>query len=67
MPYVGGPQFAHLLLPLLETLSNVEETVVRDKAVESLSKIGLQLPDGTLNEQYVPLTKVHIEPVVCAR
>ena len=29
--YVGGPQYAHLLLAPLENLAAVEETVVRDK------------------------------------
>lgn len=29
--YIGGPQHAHLLLGPLETLSTVEETLVRDK------------------------------------
>jgi serine/threonine-protein phosphatase 2A regulatory subunit A len=58
VPFVGGPQYAHLLLPLLETLSTVEETVVRDKAVESLCKVGSSLPDSSLGDQYVPLVKV---------
>jgi serine/threonine-protein phosphatase 2A regulatory subunit A len=48
------------LLPLLENLSTVEETVVRDKAVESLGKVGAQLPDNTINDAFAPLVKVHI-------
>nr|VDD38445.1 unnamed protein product [Brassica oleracea] len=36
IPYVGGVEHAHVLLPPLETLSTVEETCVREKAVESL-------------------------------
>eukprot|EP00798_Chlamydomonas_sp_ICE-L_P012215 gene12215-15346_t len=55
--YVGGPNFGYLLLPLLESLSTVEETVVRDKAVESLCKVGAQLPDASLNDQFAPLLK----------
>lgn len=58
VPYVGGPAYAHMLLPLLETLATVEETVVRDKAVESLCKVGSQLPDSSVNEYLVPLIKV---------
>lgn len=58
VPYVGGPQHAYLLLPLLENLATVEETVVRDKAVESLCKVGAQLPDATINEGFAPLAKV---------
>ena len=29
--YIGGPQYAHVLLAPLENLSAVEEAVVRDK------------------------------------
>jgi len=29
--YVGGPDHVHVLIPLLENLAIVEETVVRDK------------------------------------
>jgi serine/threonine-protein phosphatase 2A regulatory subunit A len=35
-PLVGGSEFVHCLLPPLENLATVEETVVRDKSVESL-------------------------------
>ncbi|CAM9427017.1 unnamed protein product [Ectocarpus sp. 12 AP-2014] len=35
VPAVGGPGHAALLLPSLENLAAMEETVVRDKAVES--------------------------------
>ena len=40
VPYVGGPSQAHTLLVPLEALSTVEETVVREKAVESLNSGG---------------------------
>lgn len=36
---VGGVEYAHALFIPLETLSSVEETVVREKAVESIIKI----------------------------
>ncbi len=58
VPFVGGSHYAHLLLPLLENLSTVEETVVRDKAVESLCKVGAQLTDASVNDCLVPLIKV---------
>ena len=58
VPFVGGPSHAFILLPLLENLATVEETVVREKAVESLCKVGAQLPDGTINEGFAPLAKV---------
>ena len=38
-PYVGGKDHAHVILKVLEPLCNVEETVIRDTAVESVSKI----------------------------
>lgn len=56
--YVGGPSYGHTLLVPLETLSVVEETVVRDKAVESLCKVGAQLPDSSIAEYFIPLVKV---------
>lgn len=39
IPYIGGPEYAHILLNTLESLSAMEEPLVRDKAVESLNKI----------------------------
>ncbi|KAG9925514.1 hypothetical protein KCV05_g7516, partial [Aureobasidium melanogenum] len=41
--YVGGPEYAHVLLSPLENLAAIEELLVRDKAVESLNKICEQL------------------------
>jgi len=38
--FVGGDEFVCSLLPPLESLSTVEETVVRQKAVEGLVKVG---------------------------
>ncbi len=61
VPFVGGPQYGHLLLPLLETLSTVEETVVRDKAIESLCNVGVKLPDSSMCEHFIPLIKVNDE------
>lgn len=58
VPYVGGIDYAHVLLPPLETLCTVEETVVRDKAVESLCKIGTQMKERDIVDWFVPLVKV---------
>ena len=58
VPFVGGPAHAHCLLPPLETLAGVEETVVREKAVESLCKVCTALPDQTVVEHFLPLLKV---------
>lgn len=56
--YVGGKEHAHVLLVPLETLSTVEETVVRDRAVESLCKVGSVLSSKSIAEFFLPLIKV---------
>lgn len=58
VPYVGGVEHAHVLLQLLETLCTVEEACVRDKAVESLCRIGTQMNENDLINWFVPLVKV---------
>lgn len=54
--YVGGPQWAHVLLSPLENLAAIEEPVVRDKAVESLNKICNELSPQQVEEYFIPLT-----------
>lgn len=58
IPYVGGVEHANVLLPPLETLCTVEETCVRDKAVESLCRIGSQMREKDLVECFIPMVKV---------
>lgn len=58
IPYVGGVEHAHVLLPPLETLCTVEETCVREKAVESLCRIGSQMRETDLVDWFIPLVKV---------
>lgn len=55
--YVGGEAHAHLLLGVLESLAAVEETLVRDKAAESITKVCASLSEGQVEEHYVPLVK----------
>ncbi|OAY84772.1 Serine/threonine-protein phosphatase 2A 65 kDa regulatory subunit A beta isoform [Ananas comosus] len=57
IPYIGGVEYAHVLLPPLETLCTVEETCVRDKAVESLCRIGAQMKESDLVDSFIPLVK----------
>jgi serine/threonine-protein phosphatase 2A regulatory subunit A len=38
-PLVGGPEHVSCLLPPLESLATVEETIVRDRAVLSLRAV----------------------------
>ena len=59
VPYVGGSAYAHTLLIPLEVLSAVEETVVREKAVESLNLVAAELPEASIAELFAPLVKVH--------
>ncbi|KKA26041.1 hypothetical protein TD95_000342 [Thielaviopsis punctulata] len=54
--YVGGPEWAHVLLSPLENLASIEEPVVRDKAVESLNKICAELSPSQVETFFVPLT-----------
>ncbi|PWA59821.1 protein phosphatase 2A subunit A2 [Artemisia annua] len=55
--YVGGVEYASVLLPPLETLCTVEETCVREKAVESLCRIGSQMKESDLVDFFVLLVK----------
>ncbi|KAK2812576.1 Polyamine N-acetyltransferase 1 [Emmonsiellopsis sp. PD_5] len=54
--YVGGPEYAHVLLSPLENLAAIEEPLVREKAVESLNKICGQLSAKQIEENFIPLT-----------
>ncbi|KAJ7071020.1 armadillo-type protein [Mycena amicta] len=55
--YIGGKEHAHILLGPLENLSAVEETLVRDKAAESITKIAAVLSQAQIEEYYIPLLK----------
>jgi serine/threonine-protein phosphatase 2A regulatory subunit A len=58
VPYIGGPEYSHLLIPSLETLSCMEEPVVRDKAVESINRICEGLPSRDhVAQTILPLVK----------
>ncbi|WZZ45601.1 hypothetical protein YC2023_041860 [Brassica napus] len=57
IPFVGGIEHAHVILPPLESLCTVEETSVREKAVDSLCKIGSQMKESDLVNSFVPLLK----------
>ncbi|KAF7347825.1 Ser/Thr protein phosphatase 2A regulatory subunit A [Mycena venus] len=55
--YIGGKEYAHILLGPLENLSAVEETLVRDKAAESITKVAVVLSQAQIEEYYIPLLK----------
>lgn len=46
-----------MLLPSLEFLSGVEETVVRERAVQSLNIVSKLLSDNDIVNKYVPMVK----------
>ncbi len=56
-PLVGGKDHVHCLLPPLESLATVEETIVRDKAVESLRAIADEHSTQDLEKHFLPLVK----------
>lgn len=58
VPFVGGAAHAAALLPPLQALATVEETVVRDRAAEALCKVCEQLPEAQVAEHFVPVIKV---------
>ncbi|EAU93116.2 Ser/Thr protein phosphatase 2A regulatory subunit A [Coprinopsis cinerea okayama7 len=55
--YIGGSEYAHILLGPLENLSAVEETLVRDKAAESITKVAAVLSQKQIEDYYIPLVK----------
>ena len=55
--YIGGPEYAHVLLSPLDTLAAVEEPVVRNKAVQSLNSICFILSPAQISTYFLPLVK----------
>eukprot|EP01095_Lingulamoeba_sp_RSL-Kostka_P017418 TRINITY_DN9023_c0_g1_i1.p1 TRINITY_DN9023_c0_g1~~TRINITY_DN9023_c0_g1_i1.p1 ORF type:complete len:585 (+),score=188.29 TRINITY_DN9023_c0_g1_i1:120-1874(+) len=55
--YVGGNEYAYSLLPLLEILSSVEESTVREKANASLIQLASLMPVEHIAEHIYPITK----------
>lgn len=55
--YVGGEDHAWIVLGPLENLAAVEETLVRDKAAESISKISVLLDNGACEQHFLPLLR----------
>mmetsp|Transcript_24045 Transcript_24045/g.39457 ORF Transcript_24045/g.39457 Transcript_24045/m.39457 type:complete len:557 (+) Transcript_24045:1-1671(+) len=52
VPLVGGPEYAGALLEPLEKLAEVEETVVRDRATESICHVVEVLPPDQSEEVF---------------
>lgn len=57
IPLVGGEKFAYLLFQPLESLACIEETVVRDKAVEVMCRIARNIPKDHLEQHFMPVIR----------
>lgn len=57
LDYIGGAHYGYLLMNSFENLAAVEETVVREKAIESASKVVAQMPPKHVEEYYIPMLK----------
>ncbi|CDK27246.1 unnamed protein product [Kuraishia capsulata CBS 1993] len=55
VPYVGGPEFAPLLLPVLERIASCEEPIVREKAVDALNEISTSMSEAQIESDFIPL------------
>ncbi|ODO05915.1 hypothetical protein I350_04976 [Cryptococcus amylolentus CBS 6273] len=53
--YVGGKEYAYILLGPLENLTAVEETLVREKAADSISKVSVLLTAQDLDKHFLPV------------
>lgn len=58
IPLIGGVEYAHHLVSLLETLAKEEETIVRGKAVASFKKICTQMVEGGIREFHENFFKI---------
>eukprot|EP00276_Gloeochaete_wittrockiana_P013660 CAMPEP_0184332532 /NCGR_PEP_ID=MMETSP1089-20130417/1691_1 /TAXON_ID=38269 ORGANISM="Gloeochaete wittrockiana, Strain SAG46.84" /NCGR_SAMPLE_ID=MMETSP1089 /ASSEMBLY_ACC=CAM_ASM_000445 /LENGTH=584 /DNA_ID=CAMNT_0026655941 /DNA_START=62 /DNA_END=1816 /DNA_ORIENTATION=- len=52
--FVGGADFAHSLIDILEFLSSSDENPVREKAVSSFVSVGSALPQANFSEFFIP-------------
>lgn len=55
VPFVGGPEHVNCIFRLLEKICITDETVARERAVESLVKIASNLDGSLLEKNFVPL------------
>ncbi|KAK0427309.1 hypothetical protein QR680_010162 [Steinernema hermaphroditum] len=53
--FVGGPEYAHHILPALENFANVEEVLVREEAVQSIKEVVKDMPSDRFEECFTPL------------
>lgn len=54
---IGGPRYAQCMLPILETLAAVDETVVRAKASDSMIEVGSVMDEDDFRSQFLPVMR----------
>ncbi|ODV79355.1 ARM repeat-containing protein [Suhomyces tanzawaensis NRRL Y-17324] len=57
VPLIGGTAHCLPLIEILTILVLMEEPIVRDKAIDSLNNISLELSDAELAEVFIPLVQ----------
>ncbi|CAH8492575.1 unnamed protein product [Dicrocoelium dendriticum] len=57
VPLVGGPEYVHCLLLPLEGLASAEETVVREKAIDTLRALAPSFSPKDLGAHFLPLVR----------
>ena len=57
IPLIGGKEYAYNLLKPLEQLAMVEESTVRDKAIQSISVVVRDLSAQDIVAHFVPLLR----------
>ncbi|KAG7192821.1 uncharacterized protein KQ657_001278 [Scheffersomyces spartinae] len=55
IPLIGGHEHCEPLIQILLPLASIEEPIVRDKAIQSLNKISMELTDEELNTIFLGL------------
>lgn len=58
IPLIGGHQHCEPLIQILAILASMEEPIVRDKAIDSLNNIALQLAPEELNGVFLDLIRL---------
>mmetsp|Transcript_8059 Transcript_8059/g.20655 ORF Transcript_8059/g.20655 Transcript_8059/m.20655 type:complete len:601 (+) Transcript_8059:47-1849(+) len=57
IPFLGGSEWAHLLLPILEMVAAGEEVTTRAKAVQGLTAVATELPQDSVLPLYLPIVE----------
>lgn len=57
IPFIGGVEYAKYLLPPLEILASTEETLVRNKAVDSLNHVASKMSREQILNDFIPLVE----------